>query len=105
MRMDSFQTIILGIVDLSLISTKNLEFLEMGACFDFFDKLSHHTATAAQIGEIAHQNRLLLMNMMLKHGFLSYEKEFWHYSYYKREIDTPMDVPITSKYRGWNVSQ
>lgn len=51
-------------VDLTLIRLSDLSFLDMGACFDYFDELSHETATIEQIGVDAYQNRQRLTCVM-----------------------------------------
>lgn len=81
-------------VDLVLIDLKTKQLLDMGTCFDFFDVLSHTTATAEQIGQDAFRNRQILSNAMQKFGFIPYEEEFWHFDFHKREVDEPMDMPI-----------
>lgn len=90
-------------VDLTLIHLNDKSFLDLGACFDFFDELSHHTATTEQLGEIAYQNRQHLLNIMQQQGFQPYPTEYWHYDYHILEIDEPMDLPIESTLKNWNV--
>jgi zinc D-Ala-D-Ala dipeptidase len=89
-------------VDLVLINEKNQE-LDLGACFDFMDTLSHITMTAAEIGETALQNRNILSSAMKKHGFLPYPYEFWHFSFHHQMIKEPMDLAITPVLKGLNV--
>ena len=55
-----------------------IENLDMGTPYDYFDPVSH-TANP-KIGEKAHANRLLLKTLMEKHGFVNYDKEWWHYT-------------------------
>ena len=81
-------------VDLVLIDLKNNNLLDMGACFDYFDEISHTTATAKQIGEEAYQHRQILSDAMLSVGFTPYEKEFWHFTFHQRDVDAPLDVEI-----------
>lgn len=90
-------------VDLSLFSIADRKHLDMGACFDFFDELSHSTATAEQIGQLALTNRLTLKEVMQKHQFLPHRYEFWHFNFFKAVTDEPMDLPITKKYKNLNV--
>ncbi len=82
-------------VDLTLIQLSDKSFLDMGACFDFFDDISHQTATAKMIGEIAYQNRQLLLQAMQTAGYLPYEKEYWHFTYHEREVKEPLDREIS----------
>jgi len=87
-------------VDLTLIELPNKTFLDMGACFDFFDDTSHHTATAETIGKTAYQNRQILLDVMQAMGYLPYEKEYWHFTYHEREVSEPLDVEITTELAG-----
>ena len=75
----------------------------MGACFDFFDELSHVTVTQDQIGKEAHNNRWILSDAMKKYGFIPYENEFWHFDYKIQETEQPMDLPIVKELRNLNV--
>lgn len=87
-------------IDLSIIDLRSKQLLNMGACFDYFDEISHPTAKAETIGLEAHQNRLLLANAMLAVGFLPYEKEYWHYTFQHRELQTPEDFEILPALEG-----
>ncbi len=89
-------------IDLSLIDLQTGKLLDMGACFDFFDPISHATATAKDIGQIAYDNRLILSEAMITAGFIPYEKEFWHYEFHEREVETPLDFAITAELQGLN---
>ena len=90
-------------VDLSLIDLPSSERLDMGACFDFFDGISHTTATVNDIGEVAFSNRSILYEVMQQCGFLLYEYEYWHFDYHERETDEPMDMIILPEHKGLNV--
>lgn len=63
-------------VDLTLIGGDGQE-LDMGTPFDTFSAAAH---TANATGEVASNRRLLLL-LMQAEGFVSYEKEWWHFSY------------------------
>jgi D-alanyl-D-alanine dipeptidase len=58
-------------VDLVLLDHKDNE-LDLGACFDYMDTLSHITMTAQDIGEKALRHRNILGETMKKHGFVPY---------------------------------
>lgn len=90
-------------VDLTLIDLNDYSFLEMGACFDFFDELSHHTATAEQLGEAAYQNRQMLLKVMQQHNYQPYPTEYWHFDYHIIEIEEPMDLPIDASLKHLNI--
>ncbi|MEO8401753.1 MAG: M15 family metallopeptidase [Gammaproteobacteria bacterium] len=84
-------------IDLTLIDLKNKTLLDMGACFDFFDELSHSTATVEMIGVDALKHRQILSNAMQAVGFIPYEKEYWHFTFREREIEVPIDIAITAE--------
>ncbi|MGB3606359.1 MAG: M15 family metallopeptidase [Psychroserpens sp.] len=81
-------------VDLTIINGQTNEPLDMGSPYDFFGKESwvgHTDLTETQLA-----NRKLLQNVMLKHNFRNYPKEWWHFTlrwepfpktYYDFEID------------------
>ncbi|MDP9177549.1 MAG: D-alanyl-D-alanine carboxypeptidase family protein, partial [Gemmatimonadota bacterium] len=64
-------------VDVTLVELRNGTEISMGTPFDMFSPASH---TANARGVIA-VNRKRLKTVMERHGFLNYEKEWWHYSY------------------------
>lgn len=65
-------------VDITLINLKNGEELPMGTGYDNFSDTAHQTFTGLS-KEILH-NRNILKRLMEKHGFISLESEWWHYS-------------------------
>lgn len=52
--------------------------LDMGTGFDCLDELSH--ALNQDISPLAMKHRMRLRQVMLKHGFLPYENEWWHFT-------------------------
>ncbi|MEM1244611.1 MAG: M15 family metallopeptidase [Pseudomonadota bacterium] len=90
-------------IDLTLAELDSGSLLDMGACFDYFDSVSHNTAVAADIGKIAYDNRMKLASIMQKYGFTPYEKEFWHFELKPHAADLPMDLAIEAKHYGLNV--
>ena len=52
--------------------------IEMGTIFDFFGERSH--TEYKNISIEAQKNRIFLKNLMEKHGFKNFEKEWWHYT-------------------------
>ncbi|CAF0775868.1 unnamed protein product [Brachionus calyciflorus] len=67
--------------------------LDMGSSFDLFDKASNTLSNL--VNETAHQNRLLLKNVMEKNGFVNYELEWWHYTLKNEPFpDTYFDFQI-----------
>ena len=53
--------------------------LDMGTPFDFFDSLSHTESSLITKAQL--KNRLKLRDLMEKHGFRNFTKEWWHYSF------------------------
>ena len=90
-------------VDVSLVDLQTGKLLDMGAIFDFFDKTSHLTATPEEIGEEAFSNRELLQRGMQEFRFIPFDLEYWHFDYHEREIDIPLDFPITPDLAGLGV--
>jgi D-alanyl-D-alanine dipeptidase len=64
-------------VDLTIIHLKNTKELDMGTGFDNFSDTDHHAFTELPTEVL--QNRLLLKNIMEKHGFKALDTEWWHY--------------------------
>lgn len=89
-------------VDLTLINLTTGKELNMGACFDYFDEISHSTVTPDVIGSEAFNNRQILSQVMQEFGFKTYKEEFWHFDG-EREIHDPLDIEITAELRGFGV--
>jgi D-alanyl-D-alanine dipeptidase len=82
-------------VDITLVSVADGDSTElaMGTPFDFFDPRAHTASTA--IPPAARRNRLLLRLVMERHGFVNYEKEWWHYTLRKEPWpDRYFDFPV-----------
>lgn len=66
-------------VDLTLFDMSTEKEVDMGGTFDFFGEESHpdykKTLTEAQ-----YSNRMLLRNVMIKHGFKPLASEWWHFT-------------------------
>lgn len=90
-------------IDLVLIDIKSGNLLDMGARFDLFDSLSHTDVAPERIGVTADKHRQILSDAMQKYGYIPYEKEFWHFDYFVREIEEPINIKISSKLKGLNV--
>ena len=65
-------------LDLTLVEHDSATELDMGTPFDYFDTLSN-TADPRMTEQQKH-NRLLLKSAMENHGFVNYDKEWWHYT-------------------------
>jgi len=65
-------------LDLTLISLKTFEALDMGSPYDFFGQISWPFAKEITAKQRAH--RMLLRTLMLKYGFQPYCCEWWHFT-------------------------
>ena len=67
--------------------------LDMGSRYDFFDPISwpsDKSITAAQ-----RANRMLLQKLMVKHGFRTYDHEWWHFNLKDEPFpETYFDFPV-----------
>jgi D-alanyl-D-alanine dipeptidase len=52
--------------------------LDMGSHFDYFGPESWSDCTAITPQQCA--NRMLLRELMMRHGFMPFEKEWWHFT-------------------------
>ncbi|MGJ5642280.1 M15 family metallopeptidase [Formosa sp. S-31] len=65
-------------VDLTLADLKTGAPVDMGSNYDFFGEPSW--VEYDNLTPVQKQNRQLLQNVMQKHGFRSYSKEWWHFT-------------------------
>ena len=82
-------------VDLTLFDMTTEKEVDMGGTFDFFGELSHPDYT--DITEEQYQNRMILREAMLAHGFKPLEEEWWHF--------TLRDEPYPNTYFTFPVSR
>jgi D-alanyl-D-alanine dipeptidase len=68
------------------------ESIDMGTGFDCFDRNSH--SNARDIGAEPRQWRAVLAAAMRKHGFRSYYREWWHFTYAGAAPVAYYDFPI-----------
>jgi D-alanyl-D-alanine dipeptidase len=81
-------------VDLTIVSLKTKQILNMGSPYDLFDDLSSLENTEG-ITKNQHSLRMLLKRRMEKHGWQSYEKEWWHFTLKDEPFpDTYFDFPV-----------
>ncbi len=66
-------------VDLTLIDLKNNKELEMPTLFDDFTEKASHEYMDLSVAAL--ENRKILREIMIKHGFSIYKNEWWHYNY------------------------
>ena len=65
-------------VDLTLFDMATEREVDMGGTFDYFGQLSHPDYT--EITEEQYAMRMLLREVMVKHGFRPLEEEWWHFT-------------------------
>ena len=81
-------------VDLTLFDMAAGKEADMGGVFDFFGPLSR--ADCADITEAQRANRILLRNVMLRHGFTPLEGEWWHFALRNEPYpDTCFTFPVS----------
>ncbi|NBO48461.1 MAG: peptidase M15 [Chitinophagia bacterium] len=66
-------------IDMSIYRLSDGKLIEMPTGFDNFSDTAHHDFM--QLPENKIKNRALLKTMMERHGFRSFETEWWHYSW------------------------
>jgi D-alanyl-D-alanine dipeptidase len=67
--------------------------IDMGSGFDCFNEVSH--SRSLKVGQQQRINRLMLRSLMEKHGFVAYDKEWWHFTLGREPFpDTYFDFPI-----------
>ena len=65
-------------VDLTLFDMKTEREVDMGGTFDYFGELSHPDYKG--ITKEQYANRMILREVMLKHGFRPLPEEWWHFT-------------------------
>jgi zinc D-Ala-D-Ala dipeptidase len=67
--------------------------IDMGTAFDCFDVRAHTVVPGLDPEQ--QQNRQMLVDVMARHGFKNYEKEWWHYTLENEPFpSTIFDFPI-----------
>ena len=67
--------------------------LDMGTAFDCFDVKANTDASGLTDEQAV--NREMLMEVMSRHGFKNYEKEWWHYTLENEPFpNTTFDFPV-----------
>lgn len=67
--------------------------MDMGSSFDLFDGMSYHDSK--QNKPELNDRRNFLKEIMIKHGFASYRKEWWHYTLAKEPfVDQYFDFDV-----------
>lgn len=83
-------------VDLTLVDAATGKELDMGSPFDWFGVESHPDYVSNQPSAISIQNnRQILWDAMLRHGFTMIDSEWWHFTLANEPYpDTYFDFPV-----------
>jgi len=65
-------------VDLTIVERASNKELDMGGPWDFFDPISWPSSNAVSADQFA--NRMLLQDVMQRHGFKPLDTEWWHFT-------------------------
>ena len=80
-------------VDLTIVDLLSGVELDMGTPWDFFDALSWPSSNGVSAEQRA--NRMLLQQVMTRHGFEPLQEEWWHFTLLNEPFpDTYFDFPI-----------
>ncbi len=83
-------------VDLTLLNMQTGKELDMGSPFDLFSELSHPDSNL--VTDEQFENRLILRNAMLRHGFKPIDCEWWHFFLVDEPFpDIYFDFPVSSE--------
>ncbi|WP_246088766.1 M15 family metallopeptidase [Phreatobacter stygius] len=70
--------------------------LDLGTAFDCFDPRSG--LADRRIGSVARANRLMLLQVMTRHGFRGYPREWWHFQLRNEPFpNQTFDFPVVSR--------
>ena len=82
-------------VDLTLFDMDEEREVDMGGTFDYFGELSHPDYT--DITDEQYEMRMLLREVMMKHGFRPLDEEWWHFTLDDEPYpDTYFTFPVNS---------
>jgi D-alanyl-D-alanine dipeptidase len=83
-------------VDVTLFDMKEGRDADMGGPFDYFGQRSH--PDCRDITEAQFSSRMLLRDVMMRHGFVPLETEWWHFTLANEPYpDTYFDFPLRRK--------
>lgn len=92
-------------VDLTLFDMKKEKDVDMGSSFDYFGPISHPDVLPGQqagayptvLTEEQYQNRMVLRQAMLSHGFKPLDSEWWHFTLENEPFpDTYFTFPVNT---------
>ena len=82
-------------VDLTLFDMNTEKEVDMGGTFDYFGELSH--PDYKNITEEQYNNRMILREAMIAHGFMPLDEEWWHFTLENEPYpDTYFTFPVNS---------
>lgn len=92
-------------VDLTLFDMKLQRDVDMGSTFDYFGPVSNPSAQPGQevgaykpLNQAQYDNRMLLRNTMIAHGFEPYFSEWWHFTLAGEPFpDTYFNFPVSTE--------
>ena len=83
-------------VDLTLLDMETGKEIDMGSPFDFFNEISHPDYKG--VTDEQYDNRMLLQSVMVKHGFVTIDCEWWHFTLADEPYpDTYFEFPVNSE--------
>lgn len=83
-------------VDLTLLDMQTGKEVDMGSPFDFFSEVSHPDYKG--VTDEQFENRMLLQSVMVKHGFVPIDCEWWHFTLANEPYpDTYFEFPVNSE--------
>lgn len=83
-------------VDLTILDMETGKEIDMGSPFDFFNEISHPDYKG--VTDEQYDNRMLLQSVMVKHGFVPIDCEWWHFTLADEPYpDTYFEFPVNSE--------
>ena len=83
-------------VDLTLLDMATGKEVDMGSPFDYFSEVSHPDYRG--ITDEQYENRMMLRNVMMKHGFDPIYCEWWHFTLRDEPYpETYFEFPVTAE--------
>ena len=80
-------------IDLTIVNLTTGKELDVGEHFDFFGEISH--PDSKQVSAAQYNNRMLLQQVMVRHGFRALDTEWWHFTLNNEPFtDTYFDFPV-----------
>ena len=84
-------------VDLTLLDMSTGKEVDMGSPFDFFSEVSHPDYRG--VSEEQYANRQFLQKLMVRHGFMPIDCEWWHFTLKNEPFpDTYFNFPVSAAY-------